>query len=103
MICNPSTSQFKAVIDTADSMTCKNTQDYTTNTCRNIVTLNEILNGTGSYVFDDFDARTSTDSASIREQCMQEAIGTDEYGKVAIRTWLETEWQNMQYAENAKD
>ena len=103
MICNPSTSQFKAVIDTADSMTCKNTQDYTTNTCRNIVTLNEILNGTGSYVFDDFDARTSTDSASIREQCMQEAIGTDEYGKVAIRTWLETEWQNMQAAENAKD
>jgi hypothetical protein len=103
MICNPSTSQFRAVIAKADSASCENTQDYTTNTCRNVVTLNEILNGTGSYVFDDFDARTSTDSASIREQCMQEAIGTDEYGKVAIRTWLETEWQNMQYAENAKD
>jgi hypothetical protein len=51
----------------------------------------------------DFDSRTSTDSAAIREQCMQDAIGTDESGKVAIRTWLETEWQNMQSAENAKE
>ena len=102
MICNPSTSQFKAVIDKADSTTCENTQDYTTNTCRNIVTLNEILNGTGATVGADFDSRTSTDSAAIREYCMQDAIGTDESGKVAIRTWLETEWQNMQSTENAK-
>lgn len=103
MVCNPSTSQFKAVIDKADSDTCSNTQDYTTNTCRNVITLNEILNGTGATISADFDARTSTDSAAIREQCMQEAIGTDEGGNVAIRTWLETEWNNMQSAENAKD
>lgn len=92
MVCNPSTSQFKAVIDKADSTTCTNTQDYTTNTCRNIVTLNEILNGTGVDAASD--PRTSTDSAAIREQCMQEAIGMDD-GDVAIRTWLETEWDNM--------
>ncbi|MBO5947029.1 MAG: hypothetical protein J6Q44_02695 [Alphaproteobacteria bacterium] len=103
MICNPSTSQFKAVIDKADSPDCKNSQDYTTNTCRNIVTLNEILNGTGATVGTDFDSRTSTDSAAIREQCMQDAIGTDdETGKVAIRTWLETEWDKMQSAKSDK-
>ena len=100
MVCNPSTSQFKAVIDKADSTECANTQDYATNTCRNIVTLNEILNGTGATVEADFDARTSTNSAAIREQCLQEAIGTDGSGKVAIRTWLETEWNNMQSATN---
>lgn len=92
MVCNPSTSQFKAVIDKADSTTCANTQDYTTNTCRNIVTLNEILNGTGADAASD--PRTSTDSAAIREQCMQDAIGMDD-GDVAVRTWLETEWNNM--------
>ena len=96
MVCNPSTSQFKAVIDKADSTSCANTQDYTTNTCRNIITLNEILNGTGATVPADFDARTSTDSAAIREQCLQESIGLDGNGKVAVRTWLETEWNNME-------
>ena len=100
MVCNPSTSQFKAVIDKADSTECANTQDYATNTCRNIVTLNEILNGTGATVEADFDARTSTNSAAIREQCLQEAIGTDGSGNVAIRTWLETEWNGMQSATN---
>ncbi|MBE6457099.1 MAG: hypothetical protein E7008_04120 [Alphaproteobacteria bacterium] len=100
MVCNPSTSQFKAVIDKADSTECVNTQDYTTNTCRNIVTLNEILNGTGATVEANFDARTSTNSAAIREQCLQEAIGTDDSGNVAIRTWLETEWKSMQSSAN---
>ena len=102
MVCNPSTSQFKAVIDKADSTACSNTQDYTTNTCRNIVTLNEILNGTGATVSADFDPRTSTDSAAIREQCMQEAIGMDG-AEVAIRTWLETEWKSMQNPGSAED
>ena len=100
MVCNPSTSQFKAVIDKADSTQCDNTQDYTTNTCRNIVTLNEILNGTGASVDANFDTRDSTDSAAIREQCLQEAIGTDGSGKVAIRTWLDTEWKSMDDSAN---
>ena len=46
MICNPSYAQFRAIIDVADSTQCKwHASDYTENTCRNIVTLNEILNG----------------------------------------------------------
>ncbi|MDW2959038.1 MAG: hypothetical protein R8M37_04530 [Alphaproteobacteria bacterium] len=81
MICNPSVSKFKAVIDDADSAQCNNTQDYTTNTCRNIVTLNEILNGTGAEFGAGFDPRTSTDSVAIREQCLRDA------GVEDIRVW----------------
>ncbi|MBQ8255422.1 MAG: hypothetical protein IJY99_00450 [Alphaproteobacteria bacterium] len=82
MICNPSTAQFKAVIDDADSEQCNNTQDYTTNTCRNIVTLNEILNGTGAGTLGaGFNPRTSTVSAAIREQCLLDA------GVEDIRRW----------------
>jgi hypothetical protein len=89
MICNPSTAQFRAVIDKADSTTCVNTQDYTTNTCRNIVTLNEILNGTGAEAAEPvYDEKTSEskqgthNSAAYREHCLQEA-GVDE-----IRNWF---------------
>jgi hypothetical protein len=107
MVCNPSMAQFKAVIDKADSATCLNSQDYTTNTCRNIVTLNEILNGTG--VSQDKLAAVETavkngtlygdtsniDSAALREYCLQDAIGVDEDGVVAVRAWLDAEWESM--------
>lgn len=85
MICNPSTSQFRAVIAEADSDKCKNTQDYTTNTCRNVVTLNEILNGTGATedAIDKVNLRESTDSAAIREKCLRDA------GVETVRSWLE--------------
>lgn len=85
MICNPSMAQFKAVIDEADSASCTNSQDYTTNTCRNVVTLNEILNGTGatdeavSKITEDagkgtlFGDNAKADSAALREHCLQEA------------------------------
>ncbi|MBE6457772.1 MAG: hypothetical protein E7011_03135 [Alphaproteobacteria bacterium] len=90
MICNPSTSQFKAVIDQADSTNCDNTQDYTTNTCRNIVTLNEILNGTGAgNIGSDFDPYTSKDSATIREDCLIDS-GVD-----SIRKWFEENRQKQ--------
>ena len=88
MICNPSTSQFKAIIDKADSTECLNSQDYTKNTCRNIVTLNEILNGTGATLDGDLDTRTSTDSAAIREQCLQDN-GVD-----SIRDWFQENRKN---------
>ncbi|MBO5663102.1 MAG: hypothetical protein J6S12_04580 [Alphaproteobacteria bacterium] len=82
MICTPSTSPFKAVIDKADSDTCNNSPDYVTNTCRNIITLNEILNGTGATDVADVDVRTSTDSAAIREKCLMDS-GVDD-----LRNWL---------------
>ncbi|MBR3930165.1 MAG: hypothetical protein IKJ62_01125 [Alphaproteobacteria bacterium] len=84
MICNPSTSQFYAVIDKADSDNCDNNQDYTQNTCRNIVTLNEILNGTGTSEQVSADAPyNGNDSAAIREKCLLDS------GVESVRKWFE--------------
>lgn len=88
MICNPSTSQFRAVIDKQDNAKCNNSQDYTQNTCRNIVTLNEILNGVnGAGTVDpetplclDTEAE-NCNSAELREQCLLNN------GVEAIREW----------------
>ncbi|MDE6571575.1 MAG: hypothetical protein K2L95_05185 [Alphaproteobacteria bacterium] len=89
MICNPSNAQFKAVIDKADSTTCKNTADYTTNTCRNIVTLNDILNGTGAAAAAcEVSATATCNSAAMRQKCILEAIGTDgSPDKNVLQTW----------------
>ena len=81
MICNPSTAQFKAVIDVADSEQCNNNQDYTKNTCRNIVTLNEILNGTGATTAGNVSLGGTGSSAGMREQCLLDA------GVAEIRGW----------------
>lgn len=80
MICNPSTAQFSAVIDKQDSTSCLNDQDYTKNTCRNIVTLNEILNGTGAIATTIASGATG-DSAGLREKCLIDV------GVEAIRSW----------------
>ncbi len=80
MICNPSTAQFRAVIDKQDSTSCLNSQDYTKNTCRNIVTLNEILNGTGATGATIASESTGS-SAAQREQCLLDV------GVQAIREW----------------
>ena len=76
MICNPSASQFKAVIDTIDG-SCVWSQDYTKNTCRNIVTLNEILTKAATNAAASLPAEgaTAPDSAAIREMCLQAALG----------------------------
>lgn len=97
MICNPSSSPFKAVIDKADNAQCKNTPDYTTNTCRNIVTLNDILNGTGaaSAAECDFSEEKgkTCDSAAMRQKCLLDAIGEDSTstGKNVLQTWKKPE------------
>lgn len=97
MICNPSTSPFKAVIDKADNAQCKNTADYTTNTCRNIVTLNDILNGTGASAAEaaecKFGEDETCDSAAVRQKCLLDAIGTDgtSTDKNVLQTWKKTE------------
>lgn len=94
MICNPSTSPFKAVIDKADNAQCKNTADYTTNTCRNIVTLNDILNGTGAAAAEcKFGEGVTCDSAAMRQKCLLDAIGTDgtSTDKNVLQTWKKPE------------
>lgn len=97
MICNPSTSPFKAVIDKADNAQCNNTADYTTNTCRNIVTLNDILNGTGASAAEaakcKFGKDETCDSAAVRQKCLLDAIGTDgtSSDKNVLQTWKKPE------------
>ena len=77
MICNPSTSQFRAIIDEQDNASCNNSQNYEENTCRNVVTLNEILNGVNGATVTDEDTplcigedATKCNSANLREQCL---------------------------------
>ena len=80
MVCNPSTAQFHAVIDLADNGNCTNSTDYHKNTCRNIVTINEILNGASS-THGNIAAEKTGDSAAMREQCLLDA------GVAEIRDW----------------
>ena len=100
MICSPSMAQFNAVIDKADSDTCMNTQDYTTNTCRNVITLNEILNGTGATAteVEEIETEITTGklfgddakqkSTALREHCLQKAMGIEgESTQWDIRGW----------------
>ena len=89
MICNPSTAQFRAVIDEQDSATCNNSQNKEENTCRNIVTLNEILNGVNGATVSDIDTNlcigetaSKCNSADLREQCLIQN-GVEE-----IRDWV---------------
>ena len=84
MICNPSTAQFTAIIDKQDSDSCLNSPDYTKNTCRNIVNLNEILNGTGATAATIASGATGN-SAAQREKCLKDA------GVEAIRKWPRSE------------
>lgn len=76
MICNPSTAQFKAIIDVADRTDCTwNASDAKVNTCRNVVTLNEILNRASPSTCDPSTTTGCIDSAAIREKCLQDALG----------------------------
>ena len=86
MICNPSIAQFKAIIDKEDSTGCTwNSSDYTKNTCRNVVTLYEILNSIGEA---GNPSGTTGDSKKIREKCLRDTLGCGDDGRSGcIRNW----------------
>ena len=82
MVCNPGTAQLRAVIDEEDKTSCDNRQDVEVNNCRNIVTLNELLNGVHGItnsLLNNFspDHRTGINSGTLREYCIRNAIGSD--------------------------
>lgn len=105
MICKPSIAQFNAIIDGQDKSSCNYSSERdgdNANTCRNVVTLNEILQGTGGDVsitgegtlMSEFLTQPSKQHSSqqIREACLQVAIGcdSDEEGydqDTCLRTW----------------
>ena len=101
MICSPLQSQLTAVVDVADYDSCKLKDDNGEfvyegrEACRNIVTISEILYGTGEDVA-DVDA-TGGNSAVLREQCLREALGCgDGYNSEGncLREWKKTSTQN---------
>lgn len=94
MICTPDGAQFTAVIDGPDLESCNASQDYTQNTCRNVVTLNEILNG--AYVGDMSEFKLAygdgknMNSVQMREYCLRNAMGITDAGSNVdwnIRNW----------------
>jgi len=104
MICSPLQSQLTAVIDLPDSDKCLYSTDYTKNTCRNVVTISEILYGTGvSPLADDknlndlLKGNASVDnvnSAAARETCLVKALNcnsTDDETDACLRDWKK-EW-----------
>ena len=76
MICHPTGAQFIGVINLQDSNDCKWSQDYAQNTCRNVITLNEVLNG-ASENSTALDGEGSYNSAELRESCLRQALGLD--------------------------
>lgn len=81
MICSPLQTQLTAVIDLPDSTNCNNSDDYTKNTCRNVVTISEILYGTG------MDANANSESsAAIRAACLDKTLACEGDGD-CLRSW----------------
>jgi hypothetical protein len=96
-----------AVIDMPDSQNCDNSDDFTENTCRNVVTISEILYGTGAAEQDlpqsVADARTSKKSAAIREYCLQQTLQNDNNqkcdssNKYCLRGWKKSKTYKIAY------
>ena len=89
MVCSPSRLALSAVIDKPDSTQCTFAQDFRKNTCRNVVTISEILYGANSqkttysgYSSLTYSDTTKINSAELRESCLQEA-GVE----VDVRYW----------------
>lgn len=93
MICSPLQTQYIAVVDKPDISSCKMVNegeiyDYRKDTCRNVVTISEILYGASATTA--IAGATSGDSAAIREACLQQALGCTSSGNNdtgCIRKW----------------
>ena len=96
MICSPLKTQMTAVIDMPDSKNCDNSDDFTQNTCRNVVTISEILYGTGTT---EVSAVTSAskNSAGMREYCLRKALDCDDKPGYCIRDWKKEKTYSIAY------
>jgi hypothetical protein len=79
MVCEAPNSQLEAVITTNidDGKACTNSAEFKTNTCRNLITLAEILNVVPG-------STTPLSSAAVREACLQASNIT------GIRSWTKS-------------
>ena len=99
MICSPLKTQLTAVIDMPDSTNCDNNDDFTKNTCRNVVTISEILYGTGKSPVDTV-STSSKDSAGIREACLLQTLNCDTYDAdkdYCLRKWQKSKSYTISY------
>ena len=96
MICSPLQSQLTAVIDLPDSSKCTFSTNYSENTCRNVVTISEILYGTGKTgdvnILTELEGGASLEnqnSANIRAYCLNEALGCaiGDEAEGCLRSW----------------
>lgn len=93
MICSPLQSPLVAVVDKEDKQQCTYTDDYETNTCRNVVSISEILYGTGAtdtevndIAFPLISGNTYV-SRAVREKCLREVVGKDSSTEDTLRGW----------------
>jgi len=93
MICSPLQSPLVAVVDKEDSKDCNHTDDYKTNTCRNIVSISEILYGTGA---EDPDVNAvnwplvfggTYKSSAVREKCLRDIVANSDEDDGNLRGW----------------
>ena len=99
MICSPLQSQLVAVVDKPDSTQCSYSNDYDINNCRNVVTINEILYGTGTNASPDLDnwngiGTITLNSAAVREQCLERSLNCTSNGATGaecLRHWNKTD------------
>ena len=104
MICHPTGAQFVGVINLQDKEECTWSQDYTKNTCRNVVTLNEVLNGASETpVTGNLADGEKYDSAGLREACLREALGLKDQGECAAgdsECWDLRKWTKAKSSSN---
>ncbi|MBR3510573.1 MAG: hypothetical protein IKN73_00750 [Alphaproteobacteria bacterium] len=89
MICSPLQTQLVSVIDKADNTECTFSTEHKENNCRNVVTISEILYGTGvkaastdkeADILKALNGGTTVSglsSAKLREVCLQSALQTE--------------------------
>jgi hypothetical protein len=86
MVCDRDAKILVSVVD--NETNCANSQDAASNTCRNMTSLSEILNGTGATATTSPSASTGN-SKAFREYCLQHTPGI--YGEGSVRdfgvTW----------------
>ena len=102
MICSPLKTQMTAVIDLPDSNSCKNSNDFSENTCRNVVTISEILYGTGKTAASDV-TTSSKDSAAIREYCLQQALDCTPEKEYCLRDWKKEKKYSILYYDGVTE
>jgi hypothetical protein len=79
MVCDRDAREIVAISD--NETNCANDAVVGSNTCRNVVMLNEILNGTGAAATNNPSASTGN-SKAFREYCLQNTPGVDGEGGI---------------------